>query len=217
MSPRKADEERPNNNPTVSFCRGPLNSVSITCVPIWGINTSLVVEWRSNPAEPSVALRGCGDVSMLARSPLPPWKLSTTPYICGPWKRGPRCPFFDHTLSFPGVRGWPWMFLTDLHSLAQWFPFLHFGHKGTPRGRVPLPLEPLPFSGQFFLKCPCLPHLKQALRGTSLFFFCNCMTAAARPALVNGPPSSRQTFIHASIPLLLKGVMAVFHSWVHCS
>jgi hypothetical protein len=31
------------------------------CTPICGVSTSLVVEWRSNPAEPAVALLGLTD------------------------------------------------------------------------------------------------------------------------------------------------------------
>ena len=100
MSLHKADEEQPNNSPTVSFCRGPLKSVSITCVPIWGVNTSLVVEWRSNPAEPSVALRGCGDVSMLARSPLPPGNCPLPHIFAGPGSEGPAARFLTTHVHF---------------------------------------------------------------------------------------------------------------------
>jgi hypothetical protein len=89
MNPCKADEEQPNNSPTVSFSRGPLKFVSITCVAIWGVNTSLVVEWRSNPAEPSVALCGCGNVSVLARSPPPPGSCPPPHIFVGPGSEGP--------------------------------------------------------------------------------------------------------------------------------
>ena len=60
-NPFKAEDEWPSNSPTVSLGRGPLKSVSMGCTLICGISKSLVVEWRFNPVEPVVALRGLSD------------------------------------------------------------------------------------------------------------------------------------------------------------
>ena len=86
-NPFKAEDEWPSNSPTVSLGRGPLKSVSMGCTPICGVNTSLVVEWRSNPAEPVVALRGLLDDGETAKVSS---GLSEEPHIFeGPGDVGP--------------------------------------------------------------------------------------------------------------------------------
>jgi hypothetical protein len=121
---------------------------------------------------------------------------------------------FGWAPPFPESRGCPWIFLTDQQSLAQWFPFLYFGHSPGILGRwFPDPLS----CGHWCFVWPGCPHLKQLL-----FFWLPlpwdiCMTAAARPQLERGPPSSLHIFIQTSNPLCLYGLIACLHSLVHCS
>jgi hypothetical protein len=78
---------------------GPLKSVSINWVPICGVNTTLVVEQRSNPAEHSVALLGFEEDKEEARLS-PPGSLHSLPHIfAGPEDRGPAGRFLDKLLN----------------------------------------------------------------------------------------------------------------------
>ena len=120
------------------------------CTAICGVNTSLVVEWRSNPAEPVVALRGLSDDREMAKVSS---GLSEEPHTFeGLGDMGPRCPFFGLVPPYPACNGRPSMSFVDLHSLAQCFPFLHLCHipgcLGLSNGVL------FSFSGHCLLKCP---------------------------------------------------------------
>jgi hypothetical protein len=99
IRPRKAEEDLPKSSPTVSLGKGPLKSVSINWVPICGVNTTLVVEQRSNPAELSVALLSFEEDAEEARL-FPPGSLHSLLHIfAGPEYRDPAGCFLAELLN----------------------------------------------------------------------------------------------------------------------
>ena len=99
IRPRKAEEDLFKSSPTVSLGKGPLKSVSINWVPICGVNTTLIVEQRSNPSETSVAPLGFEEDEEEARF-FPPGSLHSLPHIfVGPEDRGPTGHFLAKLLN----------------------------------------------------------------------------------------------------------------------